>query len=35
MSGVYVRILLDTDIIIHREAATVIDKDIGILFIGA
>jgi len=27
-----VRILLDTNIIIHREAATVVDEDIGILF---
>jgi len=27
-----VKILLDTNIVIHREAATVVDKDIGILF---
>jgi len=27
-----VKILLDTNIIIHREAATVVDEDIGILF---
>lgn len=26
------RILLDTNIVIHREAATVVDKDIGVLF---
>lgn len=26
------RILLDTNIIIHREAGTVVNKDIGILF---
>ncbi len=26
------KVLLDTNIVIHREAATVIDKDIGILF---
>ena len=26
------RILLDTNIVIHREAATVVDEDIGILF---
>lgn len=31
-SGESVRILLDTNIVIHREAATVIDEDIGILF---
>jgi predicted nucleic acid-binding protein len=27
-----VKILLDTNIVIHREAATVVDEDIGILF---
>ncbi|GAH65130.1 unnamed protein product [marine sediment metagenome] len=26
------RILLDTNIVIHREAATVVNEDIGILF---
>ena len=26
------KILLDTNIVIHREAATVIDEDIGVLF---
>ena len=26
------RILLDTNIIIHREAATVVNEDIGVLF---
>ena len=26
------KVLLDTNIVIHREAATVIDEDIGILF---
>ena len=26
------KILLDTNIVIHREAATVVDGDIGILF---
>jgi len=26
------KILLDTNIVIHREAATVVDEDIGVLF---
>ena len=30
--GEQMRVLLDTNIIIHREASTVIDPDIGILF---
>ena len=30
--GETVKILLDTNIVIHREAATVVDEDIGILF---
>jgi len=27
-----VKVLLDTNIVIHREAATVVDEDIGVLF---
>ena len=26
------KVLLDTNIVIHREAATVVDEDIGVLF---
>jgi len=32
LTGEYIKILLDTNIIIHREASTVINDDIGILF---
>jgi hypothetical protein len=31
-AGELVKILLDTNIVIHREAATVVDEDIGVLF---